>query len=76
LSDAVLETIEVYRGTDLGDRTFPVSESIDLDALDRLFRHDASSPTLVEFFVDDVRVRCCGDGEVDIRVDGHANGSA
>ena len=65
LSDAVLEA---QKGGDVTKEEFVLDDDIDPDALDRLFREDASPSTRVEFDTDDVAVALYGDGGVDITV--------
>jgi hypothetical protein len=68
LSEAVLETIERFKGEDLRMAEFVLFNSINPDAVDQLFYHDAQSDVVLEFDVDDVRVFLWGDGGVEIRV--------
>lgn len=71
LSDAVLEAVEKFKGTDLTRSDFTLFDNIDPDGLDALFRHDAEPETLVQFAVADVYVTVWGDGGVEIRVTDH-----
>lgn len=68
LSDAILEAIEQHLGEDIATAEFHLYDDIDPDALDDLFRPDASANTSVRFDTDDVRVTLWGDGAVDIRI--------
>ncbi|MFC6726884.1 HalOD1 output domain-containing protein [Halobium palmae] len=68
LSDAVLEAIAQYHGTDLRDGDFRLYDDIDVSALDDLFREDANADTTVQFKTGDVTITLWGDGDVRIRV--------
>lgn len=68
LSTAILEAIEEQKGMDVARSDFQLYNDIDPDALDRLFREDASANTTVQFDTDDVTVTLWGDGGVEIDI--------
>ena len=68
LSDAVLEAIETYKGTDLRSTDLVLYDNIDPDALDALFREGADANTVLMFDSDGVRVKLWGDGAIIIEV--------
>ena len=68
LTDALFEAIEASRGEDIRDVGFQMSDDIDPDALDRLFRGGASNQTTVQFTTDGVQVKLRAHGVVDIWV--------
>ena len=68
LSDAVLDAIEQQKGHNLIDEDFQLYDDVDPDALDNIFRADASTDTSVQFNTGDVTVTLWGDGSVEIRV--------
>ena len=68
LSDAVLEAIEAYKGSDLLTSDLVLYDNINPDALDELFRAGANANTVLRFDTDDVRVTLWGDGGIIIEV--------
>ena len=68
LSDAVLEAIADYKGTDLLTDDLVLYGNVDPDALDELFREDADANTVLMFDSDGVRVKLWGDGDIIIEV--------
>ena len=68
LSTAILETIEALKNEDLTKAHFQLYDDIDPDALEKLFRKDATANTSVEFTTDDVEVTLRGNGAVAIDV--------
>ncbi|WP_135821072.1 HalOD1 output domain-containing protein [Halostella litorea] len=68
LSTAVLGAIEDQTGKDLTNSEFQLYDDINPDALNNLFREDASANTTVQFDTDSVTVTLWGDGAVEIQV--------
>ncbi|WP_339105012.1 HalOD1 output domain-containing protein [Haloterrigena salinisoli] len=70
LSEAVLGAIEAHRDIDLVEADFTLYESINPDALERLFRFNQNAATTVSFVIDGTHVslRDLGD-EIEIQVD-------
>lgn len=68
LTDAIFEAIEAARGEDMRDANFQLNDDIDPDALDRLFRDDATGRTTVQFTTDDVQVKLRANGVINIWV--------
>ena len=68
LSEAVLEVIEKHKSTDLRQSSVTLYDSIDPDALNRLFKHDAEPNIRVQFDFNDVQVYLWGNHDVEIRV--------
>lgn len=68
LTDTIVDAIVEHRGDDLLRTDFELYEDVDFEALDELFRADASPRTRVAVITRDVRVELWGDGSVQIRV--------
>ena len=68
LSTRILEAIEDFMGEDLTKGGHPLYEQIDPDALDNLFRENASGNITFQFKIDDVTVELEGNGSILIRI--------
>lgn len=68
LTDTIVDAIVEHRGDDLLRTDFELYEDVDFEALDELFRADATPRTRVAVITRDVRVELWGDGSVQIRV--------
>ncbi|WP_227380901.1 HalOD1 output domain-containing protein [Haladaptatus halobius] len=68
LSTAIVETVADLKDTEVTETEFQLYDDINPDALNNLFRKDATANTTVVFDTDDVIVTLWGDGIVKIKV--------
>ncbi|WP_227380038.1 HalOD1 output domain-containing protein [Haladaptatus halobius] len=68
LSTAIVETVADLKDTEVTEAEFQLYKDINTDALNNLFRKDATANTTVAFDTDDVLVTLWGDGTVKIKV--------
>ncbi|GAA5063820.1 HalOD1 output domain-containing protein [Haladaptatus pallidirubidus] len=68
LSTAIVETVADLKDMEITETEFQLYDDINTDALNNLFRKDATANTTVAFDTDDVIVTLWGDGTVKIKV--------